>query len=81
MEDSTRAAYGSAQIISEVGWKLRKEITREAYLVDMARAERLEFPVHEWSGAARDGRRLTVAWVVGLGGSIVAAYEIQGRAS
>jgi hypothetical protein len=72
---------GQSQTIREVGWRLRKEITQEAYQADMAHAERLEFPAYQWAGQARDGRPLAVTWVVGLAGSIVAAYEIQGGAS
>lgn len=79
--DISKPSDGQTQTIREVGWRLRKEITQEAYRTDMARAQRLEFPTYQWAGEARSGRPLAVTWVVGLGGSIVAAYEIEGSAS
>lgn len=74
------AKYGSAQVINEVGWKLRKEVTREAYLRDLAYAQDLAFPVHEWRGEDRDGSQLHVVWVSTPSGALLSAYEIQGKA-
>lgn len=67
--------------IHEVGWKLRKEITRQAYLRDLVYAHELMFPVREWRGEDREGKPLHVVWVTtGERGSLLSAYEIQGRA-
>jgi hypothetical protein len=75
------AKYGSAQLIHEVGWRLRKEVTREAYLRDLAYAQDLHFPVHEWRGEDREGKPMVISWVTtGERGSLLSAYEIQGRA-
>ena len=73
------AKYGSAQVIHEVAWHLRKEITREAYLRDLVYAKDLTFPVHEWCGEDRAGRALVVTWVSTPSGSLLSAYEIQAR--
>lgn len=76
-----KAEYGSSQIIREVGWHLRKEVTREAYLRDLAYAEDLRLPVHEWRGEDRAGKPMVIAWITtGADGSLLSAYEIQGRA-
>jgi hypothetical protein len=75
------AKYGAAQVINEVGWRFRKEVTREAYLRDLAYAEDMRFPVHEWRGEDRAGKPMIVAWITtGEKGSLLSAYEIQGRA-
>lgn len=79
MEDSSKSEYGSAQVVHEVGWRLRKEISREAYLRDLAYAEDLKFPVHEWRGEARDGEPMVIGWVLSTRGEVLSAYEIQGR--
>jgi hypothetical protein len=72
--------YGSAQLIKEVGWRLSKEITREAYLRDLAYAEDLKFPVHEWQGEDRDHKSMVISWVATPAGALLSAYEITGRA-
>lgn len=74
------AKYGSAQLIHEVGWHLRKEVTREAYLRDLVYAQDLAFPVNEWRGEDREGKPMVITWVVTPVGSLLSAYEIQGRA-
>jgi hypothetical protein len=74
------AKYGSAQLIKEVGWRLSKEITREAYLRDLAYAEDLKFPVHEWQGEDRDHEPMVISWVATPAGALLSAYEITGRA-
>ncbi|MEV7814239.1 hypothetical protein AB0P05_26465 [Streptomyces flaveolus] len=74
------AKYGSAQVINEVGWRLRKEVTREAYLRDLAYAQEQALSVCEWRGEDREGRPLVVTWVQSPNGAQLAAYEIQGRA-
>jgi hypothetical protein len=69
------------QTIHEVGWKFRKEVSRQAYLRDLAYAKDLGFPVCEWTGEDIEGKPLTVSWVTaGADGSLLSAYEIQGRA-
>jgi hypothetical protein len=75
----------AAQLICEVGWRpggtFRKPISREAYTRDLGYAEALAFPVHEWRGEDRDGKPLVVSWITtGVGGALLSAYEIQGRA-
>jgi hypothetical protein len=78
--------YGSAQLIHEVGWRpfgqvFRKPVTREAYLRDLAYAKDMAFPVHEWRGEDRAGEPMIIVWVTtGENGSLLSAYEIQGRA-
>jgi hypothetical protein len=80
-ESALEPQYGSAQTIHEVGWKLRKEVTREAYLRDLVYAGDLKFPVNEWRGLDRVGRPTVIVWVTtGESGSLLSAYEIQGRA-
>jgi hypothetical protein len=74
------AKYGSAHLIHEVGWRLRKEVTREAYLHDLAYADDLRFSAHEWRGEDRDGKPMTISWIVTPTGTLLSAYEIQGRA-
>ena len=74
------AEYGSAQLIVEVGWKLRKEITGETYLRDLAYAQDLRLGVHEWAGESRDGELMVISWVVTTAGRLLSAYEITGRA-
>lgn len=79
MEQNTeKAEYGSAQLIKEVGWRLSKEVTREAYLRDLAYAEDLKFPVHEWRGEDRDGKAMVISWVATSAGNLLSAYEITG---
>jgi hypothetical protein len=73
------AKYGTAQTIHEVAWRLRKEVTREAYLRDLAYASDLKFPVYEWAGEDREGKPLVVSWVATSAGNLLSAYEIQGR--
>jgi hypothetical protein len=73
------AKYGAAQLIHEVAWRLRKEVTREAYLRDLAYASDLKFPVYEWAGADREGAPLVVSWVATSAGNLLSAYEIQER--
>jgi hypothetical protein len=75
------AKYGSAQVIHEVAWRLRKEVSRETYLRDLVYAQEMGLPVHEWHGEDREGRSLAITWVAtGRNGSLLSAYEIQGRA-
>ncbi|MBA2951414.1 hypothetical protein [Streptomyces himalayensis] len=74
------AEYGSSQLIKEVGWRLNKEITREAYLRDLAYAEDLRFSVHEWRGEDRAGKPMVISWVATPNGAALSAYEITGRA-
>lgn len=83
MDDDTSKTpeYGSAQLIKEVGWKLSKEITREAYLRDLVYAEDLKFDVNEWRGESRDGKPMVISWVVTPAGALLSAYEITGRTS
>lgn len=64
-------------VIHEVGWRLRKPITPEAYRRDVAYASELALNVHEWSGEDRAGRPMTIAWVQTPNGRVLAAYEIQ----
>jgi hypothetical protein len=71
---------GSAQVINEVGWHLRKEVTREAYCQDLDYADEQALNVCEWRGEDREGRSLVVVWVQSPNGAQLAAYEIQGRA-
>lgn len=80
MEDSSKTVeYGTAQTIHEVAWHLRKEVTREAYLRDLAYAEDLRFPVYEWRGEDREGEPLVISWVATSAGNLLSAYEIQER--
>lgn len=74
------AKEGSAQLIKEVGWRLSKEITREAYLRDLAYAEDLKFPVHEWQGEDCEGESMVISWIASPAGSLLSAYVITGRA-
>lgn len=72
-------AVASQRLIKEVGWKLGKEITEEAYRSDLRYAEGLAFPVHEWEGTDREGKPLTVSWIPSPSGALLSAYEITGR--
>jgi hypothetical protein len=72
--------YDASQIIREVGWKLRREVTREAYERDIRYAEDLRLSVCEWRGEDRDDKPVIVTWVATPSGRLLAAYEIQGRA-
>jgi hypothetical protein len=75
------AKYGAAHLIHEVGWKLRKEVTREAYLRDLAYAEDMHFPVYTWFCLDREDKPMAITWITtGEKGSLLSAYEIQGRA-
>lgn len=67
-------------VIHEVGWHLRKAVTRDAYRRDLAYAHEQGLEVHQWRGEDRDGHPVTVAWVATPSGRLLAAYEIQGRA-
>lgn len=77
-------AKASESVIHEVGafgGLFRKEVTREAYLRDLAYAQDLAFPVREWRGQDRAGKPLHVVWVTtGERGALLSAYEIQGKA-
>lgn len=79
MDDSSKSEYGSAQLIKEVGWRLSKEVTREAYLRDLVYAQDLRLPVHEWHGEGRDHKPMVISWVTTPAGKLLSAYEITGR--
>lgn len=64
------------QSICEVGWHLRRPVTREAYRRDLAYASEMALDVHEWRGQDREGAPIIVAWVVTPNGSLLSAYEL-----
>jgi hypothetical protein len=72
--------------VCEVGWArqgrtFRREVTREAYLRDLAYADDLAFPVYRKGVTDRQGRLMVVVWITtGENGSLLSAYEITGRA-
>lgn len=74
------AKAGEVHKIHEVGWMLRKPITRGAYTRDLAWAYEMALEIHEWRGKDREGQPLHVVWVTPPNGRLLSAYEIQGRA-
>jgi len=71
--------YGSAQIITEMGWRLQRTISRETLLRDLAYAADLSFSVHEWRGTDPEGRPLVVTWLLSPSGALMSAYAQQAR--
>ncbi|MFF9268636.1 hypothetical protein [Streptomyces rochei] len=65
-------------VIHEVGWRLRKPITPEAYRRDVAYAGEMGLNTYWWSGEDRNGRVMSIAWITtGERGALLSAYEIQ----
>lgn len=77
MPNLAKSADDAYPEIHEVGWRLRRSITPEAYRRDLAYAHEMALDAHWWSGEDRDGRPLTIAWVQTPNGRLLAAYEIQ----
>lgn len=65
-------------VIHEVGWKLHRSVTGEAYRRDLAYANEMGLRTYWWSGTDRNGKDMTVAWVsTSERGSVLSAYYIQ----
>jgi hypothetical protein len=73
-----KSTDGTPLVVHEVGWKLRRLVTPEAYRRDVAYAAEQALNVHEWTGEDRNGRPMTIAWVQTPNGRQLTAYEIQG---
>lgn len=64
-------------VITERSWRMAHGLTAAEFSDDIAYAEHMRHPVHEWSGEDRDGRPLAVVWVEGRhSGAVLSAYEI-----
>ncbi len=65
--------------IIERSWRAERRIGEGEFARDMDHADRMNLPVHRWSGEDRPGRPLTVVWVAGSRtGTLFSAYEISG---
>lgn len=67
--------------IIERTWRIERHITEAEFAADMNHAERMQLPVHSWTGVDRDMQPFAVTWVAGPEtGSLFSAYEINGDA-
>lgn len=67
----------TAQLITELGWRIQSVISEKTFRADMEYAEERGFPVHSWSGTDPEGKPLKVTWVTTSGGALVGAYAHQ----
>jgi hypothetical protein len=69
----------TAQVITELGWRIQSSISEATFLDDMTYAKERGYGVHTWSGLDPESKPLAVTWVTTSGGALVGAYAHQNR--